>query len=297
MTNTNPKRGIYDGVDFEEYLGWDAISQSSLKRMAKSPRHYSRQPDSKESKALKIGSLVHCAALEASALHERYVVMPRYELEDENVTAAGQPTTSRATKYYKKRAEEFKRENAGREIVSQEEYSKTQAIVYALQENELARRLLREEGRTEVSLIWDDPETGLPLKARIDKQWDGGILDLKTTRSLGDFPKQAATLHYHVQAAHYLAGWRAVGDSDIRDAWILAVESEAPHCAHAAPLDAEALQRGEQLRRRWLRRVVECSALRSWPGPELPEVWRLPEWALMDEEPMVIQFGNETMEV
>lgn len=293
-----PKRGVHFGVDMDEYRAWDAISQSLLKRMSVSPRHYAKTPvESTPSSALRIGSLVHCATLEPDALSERYVVQPRFERDDENVTVGGTPTLSKVTKYYKRRVQEFREANIGRELVSQDEFDRTQAVVYSLAEDHRGRDLLSREGKTEVSLVWEDPLTGLPCKARIDKMFGSSILDVKTTRSLRDFPGQCAKLFYHVQAAHYITGLREVGGIDVDDAWILAVENDKPHCVHAAVLSREAINRGEELRRSWLRRVVECTALGEWPGPELPDVWELPDWAMVDDGPLTIKFGNEVMEV
>lgn len=67
--------------------------------------------------------------------------------------------------------------------------------------------------QVEQSLFWIDPETGLPLKGRLDAIVDGGdtdwLFDLKTTsaRSADEFFESITTYGYDRQAAFYIDGY------------------------------------------------------------------------------------------
>ena len=278
---TNPKIGIYDGIDFEHYRGWEAVNASRLKLMGISPAHYLRAGEhgqSTSSRALSIGSIVHCAALEPDTINDRYRVMPTYHLDDQNLTKTGQPTMSKNTAYYRRRAEAFKKKHPDCEIVTQDIYDQVQAIMLSLQRAPDSMGLLQAEGKSEVSIRWDDPDTGTPCKGRIDRQSGKRLIDIKTTRSLSDFATQIARLKYHMQLAHYQAGWQAL-TGDLPEVWIIAIENEQPHCVHAARLSDDALEDGEKLRREYLHKLVSCQQSRTWPGPSMPSIWELPEWA------------------
>ena len=78
-----------------------------------------------------------------------------------------------------------------------------------------------------LSLVWDNEETGLRCKARIDRfaeftdLYDGGRkvtahVDLKTTGQFDRFNTAATELGYFLQAAHYLDGCEAVDKMQAR---------------------------------------------------------------------------------
>ena len=79
----------------------------------------------------------------------------------------------------------------------------------------------------EIAIVWDDPETGLRCKARIDfvSEYDGWTVvgDLKS--SINAAPKQwaraVANYGYHRQAAFYLDGCNAISPHDRLFAWII----------------------------------------------------------------------------
>lgn len=66
------------------------------------------------------------------------------------------------------------------------------------------------DGKPQVSVLWTDEETGVPMKARYDYLKPGLIVDLKTFSNGSGFPvdiavaRSIATYKYHIQAATYL---------------------------------------------------------------------------------------------
>ena len=76
-------------------------------------------------------------------------------------------------------------------------------------------------GRTEVSFFWDDPETGVACKGRIDRMrrqhnraW---ILDLKSTddASKPAFTRSVVNYAYHRQADWYETGFAQASGLDV----------------------------------------------------------------------------------
>lgn len=71
-------------------------------------------------------------------------------------------------------------------------------------------------GYPEVTLIWHDPETGAPCKARVDRLKQRAAIDLKSIANRGERSIESAikgALHaykYTVQPSHYLSGINAV---------------------------------------------------------------------------------------
>lgn len=64
----------------------------------------------------------------------------------------------------------------------------------------------------EVSLVWDDPDTGLRCKARPDQVKRGSyVADWKTAREVHDWAHVVRTMQYHVQAAFHRRGAIACG--------------------------------------------------------------------------------------
>lgn len=276
-----PEPGIYEDVPFAEYAAWEAVNNSRLGQMAKSPKHYTT-PIKFSTDALRFGNLCHCGRLEPIALAERYAVAHDWHLDAGNVTAAGKATDSKATRYYKERAEDFANANAGKEIVSKAEYRQMMAMVKSIDADPVARRLFAGVGPVEVSIVWDDPETGLRCKGRFDKLGPGYAADLKTTIDLATFPKSIANYSYHRQQAFYRMGWAVLNGGELLETWLVAAEKSEPFCVQAAPLSELALAQGDAEWRKLLGRVAECHEAGSWPGPESPIEWTMPAWAVVE---------------
>jgi hypothetical protein len=153
-------------------------------------------------------------------------------------------------------------------------------VVKSIDADPHARRLFAEVGAVEVSIVWDDPDTGIRCKGRFDKLGDGYAADLKTTLDITAFPKSIATYGYHRQQAFYRYGWAVLNGGELLDMWLVAVEKAEPFCVNAAPLSELALAAGDYEWRRLLRQVQECHESGCWPGPLAPDEWEIPEWAM-----------------
>lgn len=278
--NYRPDEGIYYDIPFEDYLSWDAISNSRMNQARKSLRHFRVSDEQGETRSLRIGSLVHCGRLEPMALLERYAVMPAFEFDEENKTSDGKRSNSTATSYVKAKRAAFEVEAAGKTIVSADEFSITKKIVQSLHENAEAVRLLT--GRYEVSIAWRH-YSGLMLKARLDCVNEDSIGDLKTwlprsgKSAVESFRASIASYGYHRQLAHYRSGWEALTGQRLK-CGIVCVETKTPFCTMAAQVSEGALDVGREENEEALQQIANAYALNKWPGYESPSEWELPRW-------------------
>jgi hypothetical protein len=121
----------------------------------------------------------------------------------------------------------------------------------------------------ERSLFWIDEDTGLQCKARPDAMTLGPSAlagDVKSARSADpeEFVRDLFKFRYDLQAAHYLAGIKAVYGVDANFAFFT-VEKDAPHVARTFLMTQEALALGEKNRRYCLRLIRKCLDTNSWP--------------------------------
>lgn len=154
----------------------------------------------------------------------------------------------------------------------------------SLRSSQSAKVFLDTQGQNEVSLLWKDAETGLMLKARMDRICEvaGYIVEIKSTRNAGawSFGKDCLNYSYYVQAAHYISGIKAVTGIQYNHV-ILAVENFAPFDSKSWILDDAAISLGMVHRMEWLLRFAECKSKNSWPGyDDKFETLSLPKYAL-----------------
>ena len=285
------KPGIYHDLDFDDYLEIDAVSNTSLGAMKQSPLHYHSRTTLEKTKPLVLGSLTHCGKLEPLAIAKRYAVMPDFHLHEDNRTQKGERTESKNTTYVKTQAAAFRTFHQDKEIVPLGWYEEMVSLVQSVANNPTACFALNCVHQ-ELSLVWEDVEFGILCKARLDAVTPGShIADLKTCAELAKFPRSIATFGYHRQMAHYQEGWHALTGETL-PTWIVPVEKAPPFCCQAAPMGGEAISEGRSERRDLIRQIVECTEAGEWPGPESPQEWTLPAWAL-NQEPVSLTVGGQ----
>ncbi|NID09413.1 PD-(D/E)XK nuclease-like domain-containing protein [Fibrivirga algicola] len=126
---------------------------------------------------------------------------------------------------------------------------------------------------------WDDPITGLPLKAKIDGWLDRGryvhVIDLKTTscRSEDEFIKTCQDYNYDRQGAFYLS-------SDQRAAYfsIVGVQKQPPYQVwhHRYHIDSDFIQTGMK-KMRYLLALAKEEA-------DKPNGWRPSSWSRIEQQ-------------
>ena len=274
QTKPENERGFHPGLPFADHLSREALSPSGAKvLLGKSPALYqwSRENPCPETPALLEGSALHALILEGRATYERcFAILP----ECDGRTTAGKAIKAR-----------FQEEAAGKRILTAAQGEKVEAMAAAVFRHPLIPALL-EGGTPELSMTWEDSESGAPCKGRLDlaRLTDGVIVDLKTALSAAprDFARSVPNYDYHTQGAAYVSGCKALG-AEITDFIFVVCEKTPPHPVAAYRLSDAALELG---RRRWQEACAlyaRCRESGIWPGygDEIQEL-TLPNWAMSE---------------
>ena len=173
---------MYDDDFYYGYLGKQALSSSSLKKLLSSPNEYLRsleEEDATESQPLRDGKLFHWNVLEPEKFEELRVI----------------DVASKNTKAYKTAKAEFG------EVYCRNEIEKAESLASVLKNNKPAMAFL-ENADFEVPQI--DVIDGIPFRGKADIVQGTKIIDLKTTADLEGFNFAAYRFGYDLQAYLYL---------------------------------------------------------------------------------------------
>ena len=256
----------------DEYYSAPGLSYSGMKDLAVSPLRYwylhvnPDRPVQEETPAMAFGSALHCAMLEPLKFSERYTCEPDWsKVEGLLVTVADLRAWLTANGYKPKGTlkadliDQVQSANPGVLIkdvleaklaesrdgmteLSIEDWQRLEGCRDALLQNRWIADVLS-NGHAEVPLFAEDPETGVPLKAKLDWVTPVLTLDLKTfaqkrAKSIDETVADAIWYEgYHIQAWWYTM-MRALAGGDIglsgpqaaKPSFALAfVESDPPH--------------------------------------------------------------------
>jgi hypothetical protein len=265
-------------MTFADYCGLKGMNWSLLKKLRDgSPLHLKHaidNPDESDSDTFRVGRAFHTLVLEPEKFDDAYVMWPK----------------RRQGKEWD--AFEAAAEAEGKTVLTSGQEAKARAMAKYTRNHPLVRPYLR-DGSPEHTMVWNDPATGIKCKGRAD--WlsysMNAVVDLKTARCTDArrFGRQAASLGYHCQGAHYLQGARALrlfGNADPSFV-IIAVEHEAPYDVTVYRMDPAveiAAREGADGVDALLARVAECMATNHWPGRyEAEQALDLPAWVFADE--------------
>lgn len=251
----------------EEYHAHPAISKSGLDKLHRSPLHYRyyREHPQEDTKALAFGRAFHAMVLEPEKFTQ-YVGIA--------------PAVDRRTKAGKEEYEIFLAEAAGKAIINQEDHATAKEMARAILTHPAARIVLGDKGKAEASLFWQEGE----VECRCRPDWlreDGLLIDLKTCADASPegFRRSAFNYRYHVQAAMYAEGYKAVTGKESAEFAFVCVEKEPPYAVavyHATP---EFLELGFREYAADLATYINCVLHDKWPGySETSEPLGLPAW-------------------
>lgn len=276
--------GIYTRTQVPDYDAIDAINYSSLKMLARSPKHYLHYTKcgGRETRDTFKGSTAHVAILEPERFVTDYAVFP------------GKAKRGKEWR-------DFKAAHAAAKIIKASELAEAISLRDAVRNDALASAYLS-NGRHEVTLVWIDPETGVKLKGRVD--WlrnDNVNVDVKTAADATPimFGRSAARFLYHVQASMYQDGLEVITGEEARSVAI-AVEKHAPYDAVTYSIPTPVLDVGRAEYRRLLGILAECRASGRWHGigGGFEVTLSLPWWAMGDERDEVeLSIGGESFSV
>ncbi|UIJ43760.1 PD-(D/E)XK nuclease-like domain-containing protein [Sphingomonas cannabina] len=287
--------GAYPNIDAEDYhrnpdlLPAPSLSSTGAKTLLnKSPYHFwfdspmnPDRPPEEGKPHFSIGKAAHDMLLLSERWPEHYHVLP------EDYRAPSQRTVN----FTDDQLAAIDAEQAGKTILRHADAEAVCAVAAAIRRNGLAMATLT-NGVTEETLAWQDPETGVWLRARPDFRPNSivehrdvmVVSDLKfvapTNASPDGFKRAIANFGYHQSAAFYADGIKAVY-GHYPTHWVhVVVEKEPPYCVALYELPAEDIERGRWLNRQAIRKFAECLSADRWPGyADEPAQVGLPVWA------------------
>lgn len=286
-----PAPGIYPDIPAETYHRWDAASNSQLTQLRRSPAHLKAYLEAgrEDTDAFRIGRAFHALVLEPDFFADRWPVA-------EQCSAITQKKTQCSNSGLGLKDGAWVCGTHGGvergDYLKQPEYTDIVAMASSVLAMPRFRKLFHGEGRNELSLVWDDPATGVRCKCRIDRHHPtllpGGVIaDLKSTRdaSRQAFERSAYDTGIYRQAAMYLRGANICG-LKVETFAVIACEKEPPYCTAGYAYTSGSVDAGEAEVDSLLTLYKKCKDANRWPGySENFEPLALPHyaWGQVDE--------------
>lgn len=262
-----------------------SVSSTGIRKLAlSSPRAFwktwegnpDRYPDREVSDALILGRAAHALILGDEVFDEHFAYVP----ED----APRRPTATQVKAFERDGKwsdaakdgaewwEAFYKRAEGRLLISAEQVQRIMWMAESLRDNPLAVEVLTSD-LIEISMIWQDPITGIWLKSRPDclptNGFDFG--DLKTiSPKSADFVlscQRAVTDHgYAIQMALAVMGAQAVFGTGTDTSALVFVQTTAPFETAVIQIDEDALYWAQVLIRDALDKMAHGLKTGDWPG-------------------------------
>jgi len=255
---------VIRGLDEREYHAAPGLSATGMKWLLRSPKHYRQMMDHRvERAAFDLGHAVHGKVL---GVGMDVVVIP-----DEILASNGAASTKEAKAFIADA-----RAN-GLVPVKADVLTQVDAIAESVLANPKARTLLGLDGDTELSIFADDPDTGVPLRGRLDRlaELSSGRLvnvDLKTTTDVRrhKIMRTIEDYGYDIQSETYKHLLRlAFDDADVAPTHLIFVETDPPHEVRVVQLAHEDwIDGGARKMRRAINIYDHCTATGLWLGDD-----------------------------
>lgn len=163
--------------------------------------------------------------------------------------------------------EAFKKQNAGKVLLTPKEEAEARELADALRRHERAAEMLY-GGGTELHPEIEWHYNGRKFVSHLDAYRKGAfVIDVKTARD-GDpsrFSRTAIWSHYHTQLAMYVTAVESLGHPT-PDAYLIVVEKGGPTAVTVMRLSARALERGRAQFHAWFERLQQCESAGFWPA-------------------------------
>lgn len=285
--------GAYPDISAELYhrapnlLPAPSLSSSGAKVLLnRSPFHFfwdsplnPDRPAEQDKPHFNIGKAAHDMILLSERWPEHYHVLPEGYSD------------AHTKKWAEAIAETEAARKAGKTVLRAQDAETVRQVVAAIERNPLAVATLT-NGVTEETLCWQDPRTGVWLRARPDFR-PNSIIDRRDVMVVPDlkfvatsnadpvgFRRAIANFGYHQSAAFYMDGIKAVY-GHYPTHWLhVVVEKDPPYCVALYELPGEDIERGRVLNRRAIDLFARCLDSGKWPGfADDPLPVGLPIWA------------------
>ncbi len=265
-----------------DYFDRPEMSQSKLKDLKKSPRHFwakNIDPNrslSSETDAMKLGSLFHCLLLEYEKFDDIYLVAPNLD---------------RRTKDYKNWLSSLNDIDSSKITITMHDLDITYRMVQALKSKKVMQKIFSVEGLIEKEFYWTDISSNIPCKMKLDFFIEpcnlvprGAIIDFKSTQdaSTEGFGSSINKYGYYNQQAFYCEGIKTIYNlSDYPEFYFVAIEKESPYECGFFEGDDVIMDIGLTENRKLLQLYKQCLETDNWYGYE-DKIQRisLPIWAI-----------------
>jgi hypothetical protein len=295
-----PAPGIYEGVPYEHYAAWPAVTRNILQLVYEvTPKHAKAAIDGElpdtDSKDRRFGRAEHCRLLEPDVFAERFLIASPCAEPLKSGKRKGEPCGC-AGVYYRggfwfcgKHRPDGAQEP--RDYLSADQATAIERVKDAVFGHKVVR-ILRTHGGCEVSVVWN--RDGLPCKARLDKMihkanCPNTVLDLKkiqATQGTDHALRRAIRNYsYDIQAAWYTEGVKAVTGDPFRFAWVF-TEDAPPFDVRPLWASPAMLEVGRcKVNAAW-QTYLRCVQSGEWPGycddiEEIaPEPWEMKRYGI-----------------
>jgi hypothetical protein len=260
---------IYDMPEVD-YLALERLSSSGMKTIVQqSPAHFAEEQSRPVTKpSYDFGSVWHQSIFPGQPLEIE--VVQKLTVQKERVDADTYDGTKSA-------AEDTARiRESGKTPILRKELTVIEAMVEAAQAHpEMSAKVDPRNGFSEVTILWNDERTGLPLKARLD--WlpanvpDGQpfeVIDGKTAASAEPYAwlRKAADYGLNVQDAVYRQAVTVAGLHHRPDLVFLVQEKSRPYPVTFVRLAARTRVIGEHLMAKAIDTYIRCEKTGRWPA-------------------------------
>lgn len=174
----------------------------------------------------------------------------------------------------------------GKSLLDPEQYAAVLKGFEVFCQHPMAHKLVSFCQKIEKSGFYMDKASGLWCKFRPDgycaNDTNGDfIFDYKSARSISNRSIENAIVEYgyHISAAHYIEGIKALTGRDVKDYYLCFQKSSGSMDRVVKVLDPDAIAHGKALRDEALLRIADCRDKGHWPGiSEKIEGIGIPQW-------------------
>jgi hypothetical protein len=272
----------------KEYIG-----SSGLKLIKKSPLHFIEE-EKKETEAMQFGSAYHTFILEEEIFEQEYFVFDETEILKILISEGAK--SPRATNKYKDWKFEQEDLAGTKTMLDLDTFNLIKSMKNRLMSHRYVRSLLS-NGEAEKSIYTDiETFTGQKVKVKIrpdhKKNNKRIITDLKSCAdaSVDGFPRHAAELDYHIQAALYSSIMEAVEGKKM--AWsffFIAQEKVKPFAFNIFEASPQFISQGNYEWEQLIMLYQWCLENNKWPGDQVftenkygINVLNLPAWNIKE---------------
>jgi hypothetical protein len=262
------KPGIYHDIPFPDYLKINAFHSGIAKLILKSAKKARWEMDNpkKSTPDMVFGSLIDCLLLEPDKFSNYFTTLPETSVDKKDNIIPFSARSDHGKNVLKSIYE------SGKQPISTSQIKHGKSLVDGIMGHPTAGQWLS-GGRAQVTIIWNDPQTGVLCKIRPDYLRDDRITDLKTTKDAHPsvFSSIAGRMGYHIQAALYHDGLYFAENGQYPTEWVkpfsqVVAETEPAYDVICFDIQEESLDCGRELFHEAIQKYADCLESNKWPG-------------------------------